>query len=192
MKLFNYFWLNFVKVDIENPIALHFIMQDELFFLKEDREKQASVAPVAPVIAIADEETPVAVVIPGHKPNFTYTGKKGDLLILVHYADQEFIHETHLSALENILKRKNLAIADVAILNMAKNTGTDFESLVAYFDPQKILVLGEQSQPKGIAGLNLNQPKQTGATNLLYSFSFDDMMDSPDNKRTFWEQMKNF
>jgi hypothetical protein len=27
---------------------------------------------------------------------------------------------------------------------------------------------------------------------LLYSFSFDEMMDSPDNKRTFWEQMKNF
>jgi DNA polymerase III psi subunit len=94
--------------------------------------------------------------------------------------------------LENILKRRNLAIADVAILNMAKNTGTDFESLVDYFSPQKILVLGEQSLPKGIPGLNLNQPKQTGNTNLLYSFSFDEMMDNPDNKRTFWEQMKNF
>ena len=179
-------------MDIENPIALHFIMQDELFFLKEDREKQASLAPVAPVMTITDEETPVAVVITEPKPDFTYTGKKGGLLILVHYTDQEFIHEIHLSALENILKRRNLAIADVAILNMAKNTGTDFESLVDYFSPQKILVLGEQSLPKGIAGLNLNQPKKTGATNLLYSFSFDKMMDSPDNKRTFWEQMKNF
>ena len=191
MKLFNYFWLNFVKVDIENPIALHFIMQDELFFLKEDREKQALLAPIAPVMDIVEEEKPVAVATEP-KPGFTYTGKKGDLLILVHYADQEFIHETHLSALENILKRKNLAIADVAILNMTKNTGTDFESLVDYFNPQKILVLGEQSLPKGIAGLNLNQPNQTGSSNLLYSFSFDEMMDSPDNKRTFWEQMKNF
>ena len=176
-------------MDIENPIALHFIMQDELFFLKEDREKQDS---LAPVMAIIEEETPVAVVTTEPKPDFTYTGKKGGLLILVHYTDQEFIHEIHLSALENILKRRNLAIADVAILNMAKNTGTDFESLVDYFSPQKILVLGEQSLPKGIAGLNLNQPKKTGATNLLYSFSFDEMMDSPDNKRTFWEQMKNF
>jgi hypothetical protein len=176
-------------VDIENPIALHFIMQDELFFLKEDREKQDS---LAPVMAIIEEETPVAVVTAEPKPDFTYTGKKGGLLILVHYTGQEFIHEIHLSALENILKRRNLAIADVAILNMAKNTGTDFESLVDYFSPQKILVLGEQSLPKGIPGLNLNQPKQTGNTNLLYSFSFDEMMDNPDNKRTFWEQMKNF
>jgi len=178
-------------VDIENPLALHFIMQDELFFLKEDREKQALLAPIAPVMDIVEEEKPVAVATEP-KPGFTYTGKKGDLLILVHYADQEFIHETHLSALENILKRKNLAIADVAILNMTKNTGTDFESLVDYFNPQKILVLGDQSLPKGIAGLNLNQPNQTGSSNLLYSFSFDEMMDSPDNKRTFWEQMKNF
>jgi hypothetical protein len=189
LKLFNYFWLKFVKVDIENPIALHFIMQDELFFLKEDREKQDS---LAPVMAIIEEETPVAVVTTEPKPDFTYTGKKGGLLILVHYTDQEFIHEIHLSALENILKRKNVAIADVAILNMAKNTGTDFESLVTYFDPSKILLLGKGSLPQGIIKLDINQVKQTGNTNLLYSFSFDEMMDSPDNKRTFWEQMKNF
>jgi hypothetical protein len=66
-------------VDIENPIALHFIMQDELFFLKEDREKQDS---LAPVMAIIEEETPVAVVTTEPKPDFTYTGKKAVCLSL--------------------------------------------------------------------------------------------------------------
>ena len=179
-------------MEIENPMALHFIMQDELFFVKEDREKQASIAHAIPVRAIVEEEKTGTVAPPVSKPEFSYTGKKGELLILVHYPDQEFIHEAHLSALENILKRKNLAVDDIAILNMAKNTGTDFETLVNYFVPQKILVLGEQSLPEGMVQLDINQPKQTGTSNLLYSFSFDEMMDSPENKRTFWEQMKNF
>lgn len=197
MKLFNYFWLKFVKVDIENPIALRFIMQDDLFFLKEDREAFSGVREPAKPAAAAEEtvvaETNVAEpVLETVAIEFNYKGKKGEMLVLVHYPELEFIHDAHLAALENILKRKGLAVDDVAILNMAKHGDTDFETLASYFAAPKILLLGEKSLPAGIIPLKLNMPQVVNNTAMLYSFSFDEMMDSPDNKKAFWEQMKGF
>jgi hypothetical protein len=198
LKLFNYFWLKFVKVDIENPIALHFIMQDELFFLNEDREAYSNAVEkvaVVETVPVADTETSVAEVVPALEITpiaFNFKGSKGGMLILVHYPELEFIHETHLTALENILKRKDVAINDVAILNMANYGDVNFENITGYFTPQKILLLGEKALPAGIAALKLNTPQQLGKSTALYSFSFDEMMDSPDNKKAFWEQMKGF
>ena len=139
---------------------------------------------------VVKEDVPVQNI--STNPDFTYMGKKGGMLILVHYPNFEFIHETHLSALENILKRKEMAISDSAILNMAKNDNVDLESLLTYFEARKILILGESSIPEGMAKPTLNQPNQANNMQLLYSFSFDEMMDSPENKKAFWEQMKNF
>jgi hypothetical protein len=175
-------------------------MQDDLFFLKGDREKFVALAvdeQFTPVVEeqftpVVEEQFIITNVKPELKPAFTFSGKKGELLILVHYTDHEFIRETHLSALDSILKRKNLSVADVTILNMAKNTGTDYEALLNYFKPEKVLILGAQSQPAGLPQLDINRPKVAGNTNILYSFSFDEMMDSPENKKAFWDQMKNF
>ena len=177
-------------MDIENPVALHFIMQDDLFFLEQDRKAYADAE-----IAVAEPVKEAAAVEPilESKPvEFTFMGKKGGMLILVHYPALEFIHDAHLTALENILKRKDIAIGDVAILNMAKHTGTGFEEIINYFGAKKILLLGKQAIPAGIAALQLNVPQQLADRIALYSFSFDEMMDSPENKKAFWEQMKNF
>ena len=177
-------------MNIDNPSALHFIMQDDIFLLNADKsmynqpkisvEKEVlqSVADVAPV----PDATPI---------DFSYLGKrKKDFVILVHYPDQEFIHEPHLTALENILKRKGFELDDVAILNRAKYDTASFETLMSYFNPQKMLLLGKQALPAGIANLKLNEALLMTNCAMLYSFSFDEMMESNDNKRTFWEQMK--
>lgn len=177
-------------MDIENPVALHFIMQDDLFFLDEDRKAYADAE-----IAVGEpvkEATPAEPVLETKAVEFTFMGKKCGMLILVHYPALEFIHDAHLAALENILKRKDIAVGDVAILNIAKHAGAGFEDLVNYFGPKKILLLGKQAMPAGIATLQLNVPQQLAGRTALYSFSFDEMMDSPDNKKAFWEQMKNF
>jgi hypothetical protein len=190
MKLFNYFWLKFVKVDIENPIALHFIMQDDLFFLEGDKNayKKADVAVAEPI----KEAITIEPILETKAVEFNFTGTKGGMLILVHYPALEFIHDAHLTALESILKRKEIAISDVAILNMAKHSDAGFENIAARFEPKKLLVLGKQALPTGMAPLKLNVPQQLANSLALYSFSFDEMMDSPENKKSFWEQMKNF
>ena len=171
-------------------MALHFIMQDDLFFLDEDRKAYADIE--IPVNEPVKEVAPAEPVLETKAVEFTFMGKKGGMLILVHYPALEFIHDAHLTALENILKRKDIAVGDVAILNMAKHTGADFEDLINYFGAKKILLLGKQAMPTGIAPLQLNSPQQLADRVALYSFSFDEMMDSPENKKAFWEHMKLF
>ena len=161
---------------IENPAALRFIIEDDLYLLNKDKI-------TTPVVTPAVTETPI--------PEFKYLGlNKKNFLIIVHYEDIEFIDEAHLTALENILKRKELYLDDVAILNLANHNTHTFEQVTAYFNPQKLLLMGRKALPKNVTTLILNQQVRLTGCQALYSFSFDEMMSSNDNKKVFWDQMK--
>ena len=201
MKPFNYFWLKFVKVKVENPVALRFILQDELYLLNSDKafyEEREIPQPIVeksepeirtPAIDTVSQEAKPEVKTP--EPAFNYLGKNlKNFLILVHYQDQEFIADAHLAALQNILKRKELELDDVVILNMAKHNTTTIAQLATFFKPVKLLLLGQASIPQGMTPLAVNTPKTSGSRTALYSFSFDEMMASVDNKKIFWELMK--
>lgn len=184
----------------EQPAAFPFILQDDIYLLNSDKAALLTAdAPAAqPVIDVSKIESkqpePVAapVVTETPAPSYNYLGEnKKRFLILTHYANDQYIAADHLAALQNILKRKDLEISDVAILNTGKNVDTGFDALMAFFNPQKLLILGNAALPKGIAQPVLNQPAQQANTTLLYSFSFDEMMSSTDNKKAFWDQMKN-
>jgi hypothetical protein len=207
-------------VKVENPVALRFVLQDDLYLLNADKafyENRETSQPIieeiskpeiklpinVPVIQEAEPEintqTNIPVIqetIPEIKtpePAFNYLGKNlKNFLILVHYPDQDFIADAHLAALQNILKRKDFELDDVVILNMAKYSETTIAQLAAFFKPVKLLLLGSSAIPQGMTSLTLNTPKTSGARTALYSFSFDEMMASVDNKKIFWEQMKAF
>jgi hypothetical protein len=164
-------------VRIENPAALRFIMQDDIYLLHDDKGQAIKTA-AEPVI-----ETPAV--------QFNYLGgHKKKFLVVVHYPDHEFIADEHLAALQNILKRKEHSLDDVAILNMAKAVA-DLEQLMTYFSPQKLLILGAEALPAKMLPPALNQPQKLADCMALYSFSFKEMMDNTDHKRIFWEQMKS-
>ena len=191
---------------VENPVALRFILQDELYLLNTDKPLYENIVMAAP---IAEEATPIITaampiasqpepVIAALQPevktlpvSFNYLGKNlKNFLVLVHYPDLDFIDETHLTALINIIKRKELFIDDLAIVNLAKQVNTQYDELLKFFRPTKLLVLGENALPAGISALVLNAPKSLGGVTGLFSFSFGEMMESTDNKKAFWEQMK--
>ncbi|MDB5156311.1 MAG: hypothetical protein JWR50_1018 [Mucilaginibacter sp.] len=185
----------------ENPAALRFILQDDVYLLPNDKTviKSAGNPPVAEA-----ESGPVStpkiepVTPPKNEPivetpaiQFNYLGSnKKRFLITTHYTDQEFIAADHLTALQNILKRKAHDIDDVAILNVSKNNANNFDELLNYFKPTKLLLLGKEAVPAKMEALTLNQPKQLAGCMALYSFSFDEMMDNTEYKKAFWEQMK--
>jgi hypothetical protein len=50
--------------------------------------------------------------------------------------------------------------------------------------------MGSNALPQGIASISLNRVQSLGNSMVLYTFSFDEMMDSNENKKAFWEQMK--
>jgi hypothetical protein len=167
---------------IENPVAFSFIMQDEIYLLNAD--KAAYSAPKASPIALAPVLETVTV-------NFNYLGgHKKKFLIIVHYPVMEFIAERHLTALESTLKRIEYSLDDVAILNRANYPDVSFEQLTDFFTPQKMLILGGKALHPDLKTLTLNKLQQLNNCLTLLTFGFDEMMDSNENKKAFWEQMK--
>jgi DNA polymerase III psi subunit len=180
-------------IKVDNPLAFRYLLQEDLFLLPAD--KVAKPSPVAqntnavPNAAIEPDETPLPLQTPEVKFNYLGSNNKR-FLILVNYHTEEHIAAHHLTALTNILKRMELAIEDVAILNTHKQASVTMDKLVKELEPQKLLVLGKAALPTELAVLELNKPAAHGSIKTLYSFSFDEMMDSNDMKKAFWDQMK--
>ena len=167
-----------LKVKVENPAALHFILQDDIYLLNADKVLQHSA-----VIPPPETKT--------EQPVFNYLGlNKKNFLILVHYPGHQFILDIHQTALESVLNRKSHAIDDVAILNMHNHADTKLNQLLTYFEPKTLLILGQNAIPAGLDKPVFNTPVNTGPYNLLHTFSFDEMMSSNENKKAFWDQVK--
>ena len=185
---------------VDNPNAYRFIMEDEIYLLEQDKGvKQLtdtlvtiSEAPSITSEQVAVKPQPVKQpVVETPAIAFNYLGNNNkNFLILVNYTTDEFIAPAHLTALENILKRKDIAIDDVAILNTRKYPQVAFADLNSYFNPKKLLIMGDSALPRGLSKPALNQLYKLNTTDALYSFSFGQMMESNDNKKAFWEQMK--
>lgn len=209
----------------ENPAALPFILQDDIYLLQSDKalfanaEPQAETSTVAtppietkapepvaipPVETVASTvnipsippvQTPVTTPITPTEtpaPAYNYQGdNKKAYLILTHYVNEDFIAADHLTALQSILQRLGYGLADIAIFNIVSKPGVTIIDLVNHFKPQKLLILGQNAVPAGMAVPPLNQLKKMKNGVLLHSFSFDEMMSSTNNKKVFWEQMKN-
>ena len=172
----------------ENPAALHFILQDDIFLLNQDRETYSDTAlPVEQPVLQAEP----TVVVETKQVAFNYLGgNKKNFLITVHYPGVDFMADAHLTALQNTLKRLGFELDDVAILNIANHVDTDHETISNFFNPEKILLMGKSALPKNISPLKLNEQQTQGKAAMLFSFSFDEMMDSNEYKKAFWEQMK--
>ena len=163
---------------IENPAALRFVMQEDIYFLPADKTEQ-------PVVI----EQPVLTT---QITDLNYLGKyKKGFLIVANYANEEYMAADHIAALENILKRKDYGMDDVAIFNRFTYPDVNFEQVQTYFNPQKLLLLGKDALPANLQQLAFNQPQKINEYAALYTFSFDEMMDNTPNKKAFWDQVKN-
>jgi len=170
---------------VDNPNAYRFIMQDEIYLLEQDKVNKPQ--PAARAVAQAP-----AIEVKTPHVEFNYMGKNNkNFTILVNYANEEFIPATHLTALENIIKRKDLSLDDIAILNTHTYHPIKLEQINGLLKPARLLVLGSKALPAGMSVPELNvAAKGPDGLMILYSFSFDEMMDNTENKKTFWEQMK--
>lgn len=144
------------------------------------------------VIEGANTATPVLPQpIQTPRPAFNYLGgNKQNFVILVNYASDEHIPAAHLTAMENILKRKELGLDDVAIFNIHHHQPLAIAKVAELLKPLKMVIMGKEALPQGIGNLPFNSPVQGKKTTVLYSFGFDEMMSSNENKKAFWDQMK--
>ena len=163
---------------IENPLAFKFFLDDEIYLLEKEKSEFVN---VEANLKTREEAS----------PEFHYYGaNKKNFLILVHYPDVEFLVEKHLTALENTVKRLGFELNDIAILNISRFSGAKYEHIVDFFEPEKILVLGKNAASESFLKMETNKIQQVKNIKLLCTFSFDEMMDSVDNKKVFWELVK--
>ncbi|MBK0377995.1 hypothetical protein [Mucilaginibacter segetis] len=165
---------------VENPAAFDFIMHEELYLLHHDKTKHGTTqADALPVETL--------------EPDFNYMGNRSSsYLILVNYKDSEFLPLEHNTALESMLNRKDMQLKDVAIVNMFNCQLTNMQMLTAFFNPQKLIIFGNDALPQDMEAPELNNPQKTEKHAVLFTLSFEQMMQSNEYKKAFWEQMKIF
>jgi hypothetical protein len=183
-------------VNVENPIAFSFIMQEDIYLLNNDKLQHSQPITLHIDNTVAEPEAPYIApaatpVIETQPLSFKYLGgHKKNFLIVVHYQQHDFMHDKHLTALESTLTRLGFSMADVAIFNRAVYTDVAFAALEEFFKPQKMLLMGKNSLPAGIGAIELNKQTKFNNYPALLTFSFDEMMESVEYKKAFWEQMK--
>ena len=166
---------------IEDPLAYSFFMPDELYLLSNDKVVFDNII-ASPQPVTKEKVLPV---------NYSYLGgHQKKFLIVVHYPEHDFIADRHFIALQSILNRLKFTVEDVAIFNRAKHPDAEFAALLNFFKPEKLLLLGKESLPAGIETPELNKIKKLTDFPLLFSYSFEDMMDNQVNKKLFWDQIK--
>jgi len=170
--------------NIENPLAYSFILQDDIYLL--DADKQA--------LKKREQPAPEAIVVtetPG--PLFNYLGgHKKKYLVITHYPDADFMESAHLTALESTLKRLDTELDDVAVFNMASYPEAQFQQIIDFFKPEKMLILGKGALLPAMGVIHPHKPQPVGNVRTLFTFSFGEMMGSVENKKEFWDAMKLF
>lgn len=203
---------------VENPAALNFLFDEEVFLLASEKGlisapiiaetgtiaqvDAPSVTPAGtptisqPAVAETPAEAPtvsipaVVEIVKPFEPKFLGKNTRR-YLITTYYPQHEHIPPEHLTALTAVLKRLNFEADDVAIINLFHHDDAGFEKLTTFFNPQKLLVLGEKAIPAQSGITSINKIEALNGRPALYTFSFDEMMTDVDKKRQFWEQVKN-
>jgi len=171
---------------VENPHALTYLLTEDLYLLA-DEDTTNTTAP-ATVQAVEETQDIVPAVI-----NFNaHGGYQQRFLIMVNYPEHELMEDSHFTALSNTITRKGLTIDDIGILNIALYPDNTFDEINDFLKPRKLLILGKNALPAALPAPMLNKAASLNNCQLLYSFSFDEMLGNKENTRAFWDQVKTF
>lgn len=163
--------------------ALRILMNDDLYLTTQDLQQETAFAPATltepePIIST---EKPIVI------PEIKYIGKNlKNFLILTH----ETIQDNHLKALENTLLRKQMSLDDVAIVDFSAYQSFNFEQLNASFMAQKVVCFGLKPEFLNLPEAVFNQINTYPDYQILYTFSFSEMLGDKQKTKSFWEPMK--
>lgn len=167
---------------IAQATALRILMNDDLYLTTEDLQHDTIFTPTILVESepIISKEEPII-------PEFIFIGKNlKNFLILTN----EAIADNHLKALENTLLRKQMNLDDVAVVNYADYNAYNFEQLNAYFMAQKVVCFGLKPEMLDLPEAAFNQINSYPNYQILYTYSFSEMLGDKEKTKAFWEPMK--
>jgi len=158
-----------------NPTALQLLINETLYSFPVSDVREP---------AIAEESA---------SPSFAYLGKnKRKYLFIVFEPNHPFFSEEALAAFSKTIAALGMAMSDIAVFNLASSSGTvDAATLFTFFDPKKVIYLGVSPQVLGLTPLTPNTPSQKNDRTSLFTYSFEEMLNDTQKKKTFWLQLKN-
>ncbi len=176
------------KLITDNSNALRFLMTEDLYIFDETISQVVQAVPEPrsePSQEIKKEEP--------QEISFNYLGENNRyFLIVVDDKTHPSLNTPHREMLMKIMAAKKLEMRDLAILNLAKYSGTNFDQLKAFFSCNRITLFGIAPQVIGLPAIGANEPAKHLETKVLATFSLDEMSSNTDKKREFWNVMKEF
>ena len=165
----------------EEAAALQILMNEDLYLTKNDLVREEK-----PVELISFEK-PIAELPKKTKPEFVFIGKNLKHFLIL--TDQK-LNDNQLKALENTLARKQMSFDDVAIVDFSAYSNTNFEEVNASFMPLKLVCFGLKPEDLSLPQTTLNEIHQEPNYQILYTYSFTEMLGNKDKTKAFWEAMK--
>jgi hypothetical protein len=173
----------------QNPASLKMLFTEDIYLVQHEKQ-----APVIPVAAPAISKEPAAKRESMLQPSsFEYLGDNNKYFLILH---DDKIHTrmnpVHQEMLLKVMAAKKLELRDLAIVNISRYPDVKFDSLTNFFSCTRVVLFGVQPFDIGLAALKLHKEQTAGKVRLLATYSLEDMRDSPDKKREFWNVMKSF
>ena len=176
----------------QNQSALKMLFTEDIYIIpeKEVIPPAQIPAPVEPVKADIKVDNEVSIPV---KKDFEYLGDNNKyFLVLIDEKIHTRINPAHQEMLLKIMNAKKLELRDLAILNISRYPDAKFNELKSFFSCSKVLLFGVAPTQVGLPSINLNKASSAGTVKVLATHSLEEMRNSPDKKREFWNIMKNF
>lgn len=124
--------------------------------------------------------------------DFEYQGDNNKyFLILIDDKIHTRMNPVHLEMLLKVMTAKKLELRDLAILNIGRYPDVNFTALKSFFSCSKLVLFGVQPEQIGLPKIKLNTTETKNNVKMLATYSLEEMRNSPEKKREFWNVMKN-
>lgn len=161
------------EMKASDPVALQYLMTDDIYLINEETIPQVS------------EDTAA------NSPVFNYLGENNKfMLLLIREDSHPNLRSNELEALANILGAKRMSLKDVAIVNQRMYNTSSWKEFKAYFACSSIVLFGIDPTEIKIRTLPRNAITDFEGMQVLFTYSFAEMLSNVDKKREFWNQMK--
>ncbi len=126
------------------------------------------------------------------KPAIPFLGKnKKNILLVTSHSQEPYLKDTALSFLTTILTACKLGLDDIALINQNNIAGTNYTEVIAFFNPETVLLIGVD--PLSF-GLPLNFPsfkiQPFNKVTYLYAPSLQEIEQDKILKLQLWQNLK--
>jgi len=165
-------------LNTSNPLALQVLMSETIFDID------------FPIPSVDDKvfDTPP---VQRELEIRTYGGNNKNILFVISDNSNEFLSVDAEIAFMKILRALKLELEDIVMINYNQsNAGLTFAKMQEKLNPRNCIFLGAEPKSLEIEGCAENILTVKDNVQLLYSYSFEEMLQDTEKKRLFWDAIK--